>query len=103
MPSRYTLQQNRIRVGSVRYHGGLAVVSDGEYSGFPVAIKFLKMNEEDLDGNFRVTLNQLYVLPSLSFHPAVVSRDHQLETSVPSEHPAFVGRVVRTASLPHSH
>jgi len=56
IPSSYILQQERIRVGLVRYYGGFADVSDGEYSGCPVAIKRLKMNEGDYDRIFKVPL-----------------------------------------------
>ena len=43
-----------MRIGRVYYHGGFADVSDGEYSGLPVAIKRLKMNEGDPDRVFKV-------------------------------------------------
>ena len=56
IPTSYILQQDRIRVGRVYYYGGSADVSHGEYSGFPVAIKRLKMNEGDSDRIFKVPL-----------------------------------------------
>jgi len=42
-----------MRVGRVLCHGGFADVSGGEYLGFPVAIKRLKM-DEDSDRSFGV-------------------------------------------------
>lgn len=56
IPNSYIIQQDLIRVGRVRYHGGFADVSDGEYSGQPVAVKRLKMNEGDSDKIFKVPL-----------------------------------------------
>jgi len=41
-------------VEEVRYHGGFAVVSNGEYSGRSVAVKRLKMYEEDHKSIFKV-------------------------------------------------
>jgi len=43
-------------VGKVFCHGGFADVSDGEYSGRPMAIKSLRMNEGDSDRIFKVSL-----------------------------------------------
>jgi len=54
IPVSYILQQELIRVGRVCCYGGLADVSDGEYLGFPVAIKRLRLNEGDSDGSFKV-------------------------------------------------
>ena len=56
VPASYVLQQDSIRIGRVRYHSGFADVSDGEYLGFPVAVKRLRMNEEESDGIFKVAL-----------------------------------------------
>lgn len=56
IPNSYIIQQDLIRVGKVRYHGGFADVSDGEYLGQPVAVKRLKMNEGDSDKIFKVPL-----------------------------------------------
>lgn len=53
-PSSYVLQLELLRVGQVRYYGGFAEVSDGEYLGSPVAIKCLKINEGDSDRIFKV-------------------------------------------------
>ena len=54
IPTSYILQWRLIRAGEIRYHGGSTDVSDGEYMGSPVAIKCLKMNEEDSDRVFKV-------------------------------------------------
>lgn len=62
IPSSYLLQEESIRVGRVFYHGGFADVRDGEYSGRPVAIKYLRIKEEDSDRAFKV----LHNVPSTS-------------------------------------
>ena len=54
MPTSYILQQELKHTGRVHYYGGFAEVNDGEYLGFPVAIKRLRMNEGDSDGSFKV-------------------------------------------------
>jgi hypothetical protein len=54
VPSSYFLEEEGIHVGEVRFYGGFAVVSDGEYQGLTVAIKHLKMNEGDADKTFKV-------------------------------------------------
>lgn len=59
IPSSYTLQEDRILIGQVRYHGGFSIVSDGEYQGCAVAIKNLRMNQGDSDNNFKVALINL--------------------------------------------
>ena len=59
IPASYVLQQDSIRIGGVRYYGGSADVSDGEYSGLPVAIKRLKTNEGDSDRVFKVPLTDI--------------------------------------------
>jgi len=56
IPTSYILQQELIRVGRVFHHGGSTEVSGGEYSGSPVAIKRLKVNEGDSDRAFEVPL-----------------------------------------------
>jgi len=56
IPSTYLLRQELIRVGQVHYCGGFADVSNGEYLGFPVAIKRLRMSEGDSDRIFKVPL-----------------------------------------------
>ena len=67
-------------------------MSNGEYLGSTVAIKRLHMNDGDSDRIFKVSL----IDPThdhcsaLSFRPAIMSGDHRLETSVPSEHFASV-------------
>ena len=43
-------------MGNVFYHGGLADVSNGDYLGYPVAIKRLRMNEGDYGRIFKVPL-----------------------------------------------
>ena len=54
LPASYLLQLELIRMGRVRGRGGFAEVSDGDYSGFPVAIKRLRTNEGDSGGAFKV-------------------------------------------------
>ena len=54
IPSSYLLSAELIRVGRVHYHGGFADVSNGEYSGCPVAIKHLRMSGEGSDRVFKV-------------------------------------------------
>ena len=61
IPSSYRLQRDFTHIGRVCYHGGFADVTDGEYLGRPVAIKYLKMDEENSDRIFKVPLiNLLY-------------------------------------------
>ena len=59
IPVSYTLRRELIRDGKIRYHGGFAEVSDGEYAGLPVAIKHLKMHEGDFERMFKVPLISL--------------------------------------------
>ena len=54
IPASYILQQESIRIGSVRDRGGCSEVSDGEYLGCTVAIKDLKTNRGDFDRIFKV-------------------------------------------------
>ena len=54
IPTSYVLRRELICVGRVQYHGGFADISSGEYLGFPVAVKRLKMNEGDSDRTFKV-------------------------------------------------
>ena len=54
IPSSYLLQEESIHVGRVFYHGGFADVRDGEYLGCPVAIKYLRIKEEDSDRALKV-------------------------------------------------
>ena len=54
IPASYVLRRDLIRVGEVFCHSGFADVSDGEYLGFRVAIKRLRMNEGDSDRCFKV-------------------------------------------------
>ena len=54
IPTSYVLRRDLIRVGAVCCHSGFADVSDGEYLGFSVAIKRLRMNEGDSDRCFKV-------------------------------------------------
>lgn len=75
VPSSYLLQQEFIRAGRVCYHGGFAAVSNGEYSGRPVAIKYLKINEEDSDKVFRVISSIDFTCHRcLDFHSGYVER-----------------------------
>ena len=106
IPSSYTLQQELIHVGRVYYYGGFADVSNGKYSGLTVAIKRLKMNEGDSDRIFKVsTFDQPRASLLLSYRPAVMSGGDQLETSISSKHPSFVGGfcVRGPALFPHPH
>ena len=59
IPTSYILRQELIRVGRGLYHGMFTEVSSGEYLGFPVAIKRLKVNEGDPDSTFKVPLVNL--------------------------------------------
>ena len=88
IPTSYVLPSELIRVGTVRYRGGFADVSDGEYLECPVAIKRLRMNEGDSDRTFKVPAVDL-VFFRCSFNSGVMSRDYLLETFVPSEYPTF--------------
>jgi serine/threonine protein kinase len=56
MPTSYILQPEFIRARSVQDRGGFSEVSDGEYLGYTVAIKDLKMNEGNFDKVFKVRL-----------------------------------------------
>lgn len=56
IPTSYILQSEFIRVRSVRDVGGFSQVSDGEYLGCAVAIKDLKMKQDDFDVLFKVCL-----------------------------------------------
>ena len=67
IPSSYLLQRDFTHIGRVCYHGGFADVTDGEYLGRPVAIKYLKMDEENSDRIFKVPLVNLFILSLLSF------------------------------------
>ena len=48
-------------MGKVFFYGGFADVSDGEYSGRPMAIKRLRMNEGDSDRTLKVSFLNLYI------------------------------------------
>ena len=54
IPASYILQQESIRIGSFRDRGGCSEVSDGEYLGYAVAIKDLKVIQDDFDRIFKV-------------------------------------------------
>jgi len=54
VPSSYILQQELVRVGLVYCRSTFAVVSNGEYSGLPVAIKHLNIDKGDTDTTFKV-------------------------------------------------
>jgi hypothetical protein len=90
IPTSYVLQRELVSVGEVRYRGGFGDVSNGEYLGRPVAIKRLRMKEEDSDRSFKVTLTNL-IHHCYSPLPAVVSGDYLLETFVPPEYLTFPG------------
>jgi hypothetical protein len=73
VPTSYILQQELIRVGRVRYYGGFADVSDGDYLGCPVAIKRLKM-EGDSDRLFKVLAINLMNYPRSAFYSDFAGR-----------------------------
>ena len=54
-------------MGKVFYHGGLADVSNGDYLGYPVAIKYLRMNEGDSGRVFKVPLHKPVHHPCSTF------------------------------------
>ena len=91
-------------MGTVCYRSGFADVSNGEYLGLPVAVKSLRVNDGDSPKSFKVFSMDL-VYRRRSFHIAVVSRDHLLETFDPSKYLAFVRSFsVRGPTLfQHSH
>jgi len=66
VPSSYILRQELVRVGLVHYRSTFAVVSNGEYSGCPVAVKHLKINKGDTDTMFKVR--------SINFRTTVAQR-----------------------------
>ena len=47
LPASYILRQECISIGSVRYYGGFADVSEGQYLGCRVAIKHLRIGMKD--------------------------------------------------------
>ena len=47
LPASYLLRQECISIGSVRYYGGFADVSEGQYLGRRVAIKHLRTGMKD--------------------------------------------------------
>jgi len=47
LPASYLLQQESICVDKVRCYGGFADVSEGEYLGRHVAIKYLRFGTKD--------------------------------------------------------
>jgi serine/threonine protein kinase len=61
IPDSYILRPESIRVGRVQDHGGFSEVSDGEYLGYTVAIKDLRVNEGDFDKVLKVcSINPVY-------------------------------------------
>lgn len=54
IPSSYILRRELIHVGRGYCKGGFAVVSNGEYSGRPVAIKDLETDKGSRDATFKV-------------------------------------------------
>jgi hypothetical protein len=70
IPTSYILQQELIHVGRIRYYGGPADVSDGQYLGRAVAIKHLKViGDVWAGGAFKVHLIGIVHCPrsALSF------------------------------------
>ena len=104
VPSSYLLEAEHIRIGEVRYYGGSADVSDGEYQGRTVAVKHLRM-KEDPDGSFKVSFINPQIIMSLTLRPAVVPRDRHLEAPIPPEHFALVRGIYHynPAILPYPH
>ena len=47
LPASYILQQEPMRVDNVRRYGGFADVSEGEYLGRRVAVKYLRFGTKD--------------------------------------------------------
>ena len=74
IPSSYVLRTEVIRFGRVRYHGGFADVTDGEYLGCPVAIKYLRVNEEGFERVSKVPLITLVHRHRLAFPSGCVKR-----------------------------
>lgn len=57
LPTTYLLQQDFICVGNIRYYGGFADVSEGEYLGRRVVIKHLRIRTQDLSNKiFKVLM-----------------------------------------------
>ena len=85
VPSSYILRQELVRVGLVHYESRLTVVNNGEYSGNPVAIKHLAVDQGDADTTFKVHSINLahYHCSTPGFQPVVVSRDHHMEIFIP--------------------
>jgi len=50
LPASYLLQQGLIRADNIRCYGGFADVSEGEYLGRRVAIKYLRFRTKDTFG-----------------------------------------------------
>jgi hypothetical protein len=61
IPDSYILRSESIRVGRVQDRGGFSEVSDGEYLGYTVAIKDLRIHEGDFDKVLKVcSINPVY-------------------------------------------
>lgn len=107
VPGSYILRRELISIGRVSYRGGFADVCNGEYLRSPVAVKCLRMGEGDPNRIFKVSLtnpmHHRYRCSTLTL--AIMSRDHRLETFVPSECPTLVRglRIHRPGLFPHSH
>ncbi|KAF9784796.1 kinase-like domain-containing protein [Thelephora terrestris] len=71
VPSSYVLQEELLHVGRLCRHGGFAEVSNGEYMGCPVAIKYLKTNEEDANRTFKRLCREIIGWKHLS-HPNIL-------------------------------
>ncbi|KAF9777894.1 kinase-like domain-containing protein [Thelephora terrestris] len=72
IPASYILQRELIHVGRVRYYGGSADVSDGQYSGRAVAIKHLKVIGDDRAGGaFKRLCREIISWKHLS-HPNIL-------------------------------
>ncbi|KAF9645203.1 kinase-like protein [Thelephora ganbajun] len=73
IPASYVLRQELIHVGRFHYRGGSADVCNGEYLGFPVAIKRLRINEGDpgFDRIFKRLCREIVCWKHLS-HPNIL-------------------------------
>ncbi|KAF9644194.1 kinase-like protein, partial [Thelephora ganbajun] len=71
IPASYILQERFIHVGSAHGRGGFADVSNGKYLGCSVAIKRLRMSQEDSDRIFKRLCREVIVWKHLS-HPNIL-------------------------------
>jgi hypothetical protein len=89
-------------VGKVHYFSGFADVSDGEYLGCSVAIKRLRVSEDDSDKVFKVRISFNLSRDRKALNPflAILPRGYWLEILDPPKHSAAVrNRCVRGTKL----